>query len=105
MLLSRHAGQPCGGDAAAAGLCGPRYYELFDDIVPASSNSGVADDSDVGGQFAFGAQQYGYPASPEAFNATCQKAGWAHLPDHPCMNATNTGFRDPAQEGESSGSV
>ena len=49
------------------------------------------------GQYAFGVQEYGYPASPEAFNATCQKAGWAHLPDHPCMNSTANGLRDPVR--------
>ena len=62
-------GAPCGAAAHDGdGLCGPGYYELFDHLVPSAAAGG--------GQFAFGAQEYGFPASPEALNATCQKAGW-----------------------------
>ena len=94
-------GPPCGGNGTgAADVCGPDYFDIFDDIVPRPAPGGAADAGGDGGQFAFGAQQYGFPASPEAFNATCQRAGWAHLPNNPCMNQSTNGFRDPAQEGQ-----
>jgi len=95
-------GPPCGGGdgaSAAATVCGPDYFDIFDDVVPAPGGAaGVG--GDEGGQYAFGAQQYGFPASPEAFNATCQRAQWSHLPNNPCMNQSTNGFRDPAQEGQ-----
>ena len=88
-------GKPCGGNNEA--VCGPEYYEVFDNIVPKRKLHGGGGED----QFAFGAQQYDYPASPEAFNATCQQAQWAHLPGgSPCMNATTNGLRNPAQEGQ-----
>ena len=88
-------GKLCGGNNET--VCGPEYYEVFDNIVPKRKLHGGGGED----QFAFGAQQYDYPASPEAFNATCQRAQWAHLPGgSPCMNATTNGLRDPAQEGQ-----
>lgn len=91
-------GAPCGGGAGEP-ACGPRYYELFSDLLCSSNQSDCTGGAHP--QFAFGAQQYDYPASPEAFNATCQRDGWAHLPNgSPCMNASTNGLRDPAEEGQ-----
>lgn len=81
-------GPSCGaGVEGGDGLCGPEYYKLFDKTVAdgAGNSSSIVNrpdsrsDGDGGGggggstgQFAFGAQEYSYPASPEAFNATCK---------------------------------
>lgn len=81
-------GPSCGaGVDGGDGLCGPEYYKLFDKTVAAGAGNSSSivnrpdsrGDGDGGGggggstgQFAFGAQEYSYPASPEAFNATCK---------------------------------
>jgi hypothetical protein len=99
-------GSPCGGGATES-ACGPRYYELFNDLLSnhtadsPTKQPQTSNEMSLSTQFAFGAQQYDYPASPEAFNASCQKDGWAHLPNgSPCTNASTNGLRDPAEEGQ-----
>lgn len=51
-------GPPCGGNGTAAvTVCGPDYFDIFDDIVPRPAPGGATDVGSNGLQFAFGAQQ------------------------------------------------